>query len=58
MAAHPEDEYDLPVYEKVMEQYGKFAEDIKAGRIISAYVPDATASSPLSARWPLETAWA
>ena len=41
----PKDEYDLPVYEKVMEQYGKFAEDIKA-------------SSPLSARWPLETAWA
>lgn len=36
----PKDEYDLPVYEKVMEQYGKFAEDIKAGRIISAYVPD------------------
>ena len=36
----PKDEYDLPVYEKVMEQYGKFAEDIKAGRILSAYVPD------------------
>ena len=36
----PKDAYDLPVYEKVMEQYGKFAEDIKAGRILSAYVPD------------------
>ncbi len=36
----PRDEYDLPVYEKVMGQYGKFAEDIKAGRILSAYVPD------------------
>lgn len=36
----PKDEYDLPVYDKVMEQYGKFAEDIKEGRILSAYVPD------------------
>lgn len=34
------DEYDVPVYEKVMEQYGKFTEDIQAGRIVSAYVPD------------------
>ena len=34
------DEYDVPVYEKVMEQYGKFTEDIRAGRIVSAYVPD------------------
>ncbi len=34
------DDYDLPVYEKVMEQYRKFTEDIRSGRIISAYVPD------------------
>ena len=34
------DEYDVPVYEKVMEQYGKLAEDIKAGRVLSAYVTD------------------
>ena len=27
----------VPVYEKVMEQYGKLAEDIKAGRVLSAY---------------------
>lgn len=36
----PTDEYDIPVYEKVMEQYAKFTEDIRAGRIVSAYVPD------------------
>ena len=36
----PTDENDLPVYEKVMEQYQKFSEDIRSGRIISAYVPD------------------
>lgn len=36
----PKDAYDLPAYERVMEQYQKFAEDIKAGRIVSAYVPD------------------
>ncbi len=36
----PKDENDLPVYKEVMEQYGKFAEDIRKGRIISAYVPD------------------
>lgn len=34
------DEYDIPVYEKVMEQYGKFTEDIRAGRIVSAYAAD------------------
>ena len=36
----PTDQYDIPVYEKVMEQYGKFTEDIRAGRIISAYAAD------------------
>ncbi|MDE7068384.1 MAG: phosphoribosylformylglycinamidine synthase, partial [Schaedlerella arabinosiphila] len=30
------DGYDLPVYEQVMEQYGKFTEDIRSGRIVSA----------------------
>lgn len=36
----PTDEYDVPVYDKVMEQYGKFTEDIRAGRIVSAYAAD------------------
>ena len=31
------DEYDLPVYSQMMDGYGKLFEDIKAGRIISAY---------------------
>ena len=34
------DGYDLPVYEQVMEQYGKFTEDIRSGRIVSAYALD------------------
>ena len=34
------DEYDLPVYDRVMEQYGKFQEDIRSGRIVSAYALD------------------
>lgn len=34
------DEYDIPVYSKVMEQYGKFTQDIREGRIISAYALD------------------
>ena len=34
------DEYDLPVYSQIMDQYGKFHEDIKAGNIISAYALD------------------
>ena len=34
------DDNDLPVFEKVMEQYGKFADDIHSGKILSAYVPD------------------
>lgn len=33
----PRDRYDLPEYHQVMEGYGKLFEDIKAGRIISAY---------------------
>ncbi|MEY8427088.1 phosphoribosylformylglycinamidine synthase [Lachnospiraceae bacterium 46-15] len=34
------DAYDLPDYGQVMEQYGKFFEDVKEGRIISAYAVD------------------
>ncbi len=34
------DAYDLPDYEEIMEQYGKFHEDTEAGRIISAYALD------------------
>ena len=34
------DGYDLPVYGQIMEQYGKFTEDIRAGRIVSAYALD------------------
>ena len=34
------DEYDLPVYAQIMDQYGKFTEDIRAGRIVSAYALD------------------
>ncbi|MCI8549148.1 MAG: phosphoribosylformylglycinamidine synthase [Lachnospiraceae bacterium] len=31
------DEYDMPVYEQAMSQYGKFFDDIRAGKIVSAY---------------------
>ena len=31
------DEFDMPVYGQVMDQYGRIFEDIKAGKIISAY---------------------
>ena len=34
------DDYDLPVYEQIMDQYGKFAEDIHSGKIVSAYALD------------------
>lgn len=34
------DEYDLPVYENLMDQYGKFADDIHSGKIVSAYALD------------------
>ncbi|MGN1165794.1 MAG: phosphoribosylformylglycinamidine synthase [Lachnospiraceae bacterium] len=36
----PTDEYDVPVYEKVMDQYAKFTEDIHSGNIVSAYALD------------------
>ncbi len=31
------DRYDLPVYRSAMDHYGKLREDIRAGRVISAY---------------------
>ncbi|MCD8013748.1 MAG: phosphoribosylformylglycinamidine synthase [Lachnospiraceae bacterium] len=34
------DEYDLPKYQQVLEQYRKFHQDIEAGNIISAYALD------------------
>ena len=33
----PRDEYQLPVYSGVLDVYAKVREDMKAGRIISAY---------------------
>jgi len=37
----PRDAYDLPDFEEAKKQYGLFYEDIKAGRILSAYALDA-----------------
>ena len=34
------DQYDLPVYAQLMDQYGKFASDIHSGKIVSAYALD------------------
>ncbi len=34
------DEYDLPVYDQIMEQYRRFTQDIRSGRILSAYALD------------------
>ena len=34
------DAYDLPDYEQIKDLYGKFFEDVKAGRIVSAYALD------------------
>ena len=36
----PKNEYDLPDYEYMKDQYSKFHEDIKAGKIVSAYALD------------------
>ena len=36
----PKNEYDLPDYGYMMDQYGKFHEEIKAGKIVSAYALD------------------
>ena len=33
----PRDAYDLPDYQKALELYGKLREDIRAGRVLSAY---------------------
>ena len=36
----PKNEYDLPDYDYMKDQYGKFHEDVKAGKIVSAYALD------------------
>ena len=36
----PKNEYDLPDFGYMKDQYGKFHEDIKAGKIVSAYALD------------------
>ena len=36
----PTNEYDIPVYDKVMDQYAKFTENIHAGNIVAAYALD------------------
>ena len=34
------DQYSLPVYSQIMDQYGKFREDIQNGNLVSAYALD------------------
>ena len=40
------DEYDLPDYKEASDQYGKFFEDVKAGKIVSAYALDGNGIVP------------
>ena len=40
------DEYDLPDYKEASNQYGKFFEDVKAGKIVSAYALDGNGIVP------------
>jgi len=40
------DKYDLPDFENAKEQYRKFNEDVKAGRIVSAYAIDSKGIAP------------
>ena len=40
------DEYDLPDYKEASDQYGKFFEDVKAGKILSAYALDGNGIVP------------
>ena len=39
-------EYDLPDYKEASDQYGKFFEDVKAGKIVSAYALDGNGIVP------------
>ncbi|RHT83074.1 phosphoribosylformylglycinamidine synthase [Clostridiaceae bacterium AM27-36LB] len=40
------DEYDLPDYKEASDQYGKFFENVKAGKIVSAYALDGNGIVP------------
>ena len=42
----PRDEYDLPVYEEVMDLYDRVHKDMEAGRVVSAYALDRFGIAP------------
>ena len=48
------DAYDLPDYEEIKSLYGRFFEDVKAGRIVSAYALD---GSGLASRCQQDVLW-
>ena len=51
-------EYDLPDYEALMDQYGKFQEDVKAGRILSAYALDGKGVAAALSKMAFGNNWA
>ena len=51
------DEYDLPVYGQVMDQYGKFFEDVKAGKLSLLTLWTARELQQQSAKWHSEIRW-
>lgn len=51
------DEYDLPVYSRIMEQYSKFTEDIRNGRVVSAYALDRHGVVSAVSKWHSEIKW-
>lgn len=58
MASCAKDAYQLPDYEGIMDQYGKLHEDMKEGRVLSAYALDRHGLAAAVAKWHLETALA
>lgn len=45
----PTDDYDIPIYEEVMEQYGKITELMREGKICAAYAVNSYGPAPAAA---------
>ena len=54
----PKNQYDLPDYAGIMDQYEKLHKDMQDGKVVSAYALDRMVLQQQLQRWHLVMAWA
>ncbi len=53
----PKDQYDLPDYAGIMDQYDKFTQDIQDGKVVSAYALDRHGIAAAVSKMAFGNAW-